>query len=224
MKCFQRMMTSRRAWMWCVHWETCCPLGNCTPPPLPTWPSRPAHSALFTGPCNAQIHQPEQFLSRPGIFFSPKNRPYFGCGIYIYIVDAVKKTRRNITQFLSWQLLPSKFMWKDPWLELCGNLISAAPVKTSPKAVYVIMNTIISNDSNIQISKKKNTISLLMTWGWICTLRNVELGKACLHWSLRRGSQVVGSGWEGLLQVNNAQLQTRNNSDKGTFILSHPSS
>ena len=77
------------------------PTWKLPPPPIPTWPSRPAHSALFTGPCNAQIHQPEQFLSRPGIFFSPKNRPYFGCGIYIYIVDAVKKTRRNITQFLS---------------------------------------------------------------------------------------------------------------------------
>ena len=166
-------------------WETCCPLGNCTPPPLPTWPSRPAHSALFTGPCNAQIHQPEQFLSRPGIFFSPKNRPYFGCGIYIYIVDAVKKTRRIITQFLSWQLLPSKFMWKDPWLELCGNLISAAPVKTSPKAVYVIMNTIISNDSNIQISKKKYNYS--MSW---------QEGEF-VHWEMLNWEKPVCTGvWE----------------------------
>ena len=155
-------MTSWRAWMWCVHSETCCPLGNCIPPSSPP----PRHGrldrrTLHFSPDLAMPRStsPNNFFQGLEFFFSPKNRPYFGCGIYIYIVDAVKKTRRNITQFLSWQLLPSKFMWKDPWLELCGNLISAAPVKTSPKAVYVIMNTIISNDSNIQISKKKYNYS-----------------------------------------------------------------
>ena len=106
-------------------------LETAPPPPLPTWPSRPAHSALFTGPCNAQIHQPEQFLSRPGIFFSPKNRPYFGCGIYIYIVDAVKKTRRNITQFLSSIQIHVKrsvtwIMWQSYICSTCQNIAESS--------------------------------------------------------------------------------------------------
>ena len=39
------MMTSWRSWMGCVHSETCCPLGNCIPPPHPSSPP-PRHGRL----------------------------------------------------------------------------------------------------------------------------------------------------------------------------------
>ena len=127
-----------------AHLETAStPHPHPSPPP---WPSRPAHSALFTGPCNALIHRPGEFLSWAGK--SSQKTPWTAEEPELQLQTYFEQkicflSKFNI--FLPEASLIQVHTWKDPWLELCGNLVSAAPVKTSPKPAYVIINTMISN-------------------------------------------------------------------------------
>ena len=160
--------------MRCVHSETCCPLGNCIPPsiPPPTSPL-PRHGRLdrrtlhfsaglampgSTGPdsfslgsekclentCNAPTtllqHAVEPELQKLRLRESAnmhnfKQQNFLPQNVIFYIVMTAS--------------LIQDHMWKDAWLELCGNLISAAPVKTSPDPPFVSINTMISNVWNM---------------------------------------------------------------------------